>query len=284
MPSATVPANINYHGNTCGENEAVPSASSSNVLTPAPQVFNYNDKTLETDNNPLVSTHVVIAPQTTPDGRVLPMPLYPSVVTPHAPTTTRIEQYDSSEHRFVSTASDQYPASPSVGHTMQTMGPPPNRHSTTVTPAENNITTRVSSQTTDHMATKLFANEGLSFPSENNYITSTAAKQPFISNENVMEVNDLGATVDDTNNMNDENREDFHQRHQQFVTMIRDLHDMDKKFQDIMFDGSLHIDVATALLLQMKCDTYEVTDQILEQLDYANVALQEFLPSVVEQE
>ena len=102
---------------------------------------------------------MVIAPQTTPDGRVLPMPLYPSVVTPHAPTTTRIEQYDSSEHRFVSTASDQYPASPSVGHTMQTMGPPPNRLSTTVTPAENNITTRVSSQTTDHMATKLFTNE-----------------------------------------------------------------------------------------------------------------------------
>jgi hypothetical protein len=279
VPSVA-PTTTIQHGKV-DEGKAAASNASPNSLMPAPLVFDYN-KTL-VHENPVVNTRVVIAPQSTPDGRVIPMPLHPSVITPHTSTTTLIEQFESSEDGFNSTPTDRYPESPNVGNALQTMGPPPNRHSTTVTPTENNITNQASTQNAVHMATKLFANEGPPFTSEKRSDAAAGPKQTFIANEVSMEMNGR-ANIDNTNEIDDGDREDFHQRHQQFVTMIRDLHDMDKKFQDMMFDGSLHIDVATALLLEMKCETYAVTDQILEQLHCANVALREFLPQGMEQE
>ena len=250
-----------------------------------PRIFDYEDKTLGNGNDPVVGTRMVIVPQSTPDGRVVPMPQYPSVITPHACTTTRIEQHESTEHGFASAPTDRYPDSPYVGNTMHTMGPPPNRHAaSTNAPAEIIITKQSSTHTSSHTATTLFANEGPPCHSEKDSDSSTAVKETLISNEDSVGMNDHDARIDDTNKMNNEDREDFHQRHQRFVTMIRDIHDIDQKFQDMMFDGSLHIDVAKALLLQMKCETFEVTHQILAQLDYANVALREFLPHGVEQE
>ena len=219
---------------------------------------------------------MVIAPQSTPDGRVLPMPIHPSLITPHASTTMLIDQYESSEDRFTATPTDRYPESPNVGNALHTMGPPPNRHST-VTPTENNFTNRACAQNTAHMATNLFPNEGLPFADEKNIETSMGVKQTFITDEESMEMS-CQASAENTHKIDDGDSEDFHHRHQQFVTMIRDLHDMDIKIQDTMFDGSLHVDVATALLLQLKCETYELTDEILVQLDYANKALCEILP------
>lgn len=237
------------------------------------------------DYNSVVGTRMIIAPHSTPDGRILPMPVHPSVVTPQASTSTLIEQYESSENGLTPTATARYLESPNVEQASHTMGPPPNRHSSTITPTENIVAARISTQTDGTTATKLFVNEGLPFSSEKNSVNSTYEKQTSNANESGdMTTNDHCADSIDTNKMNDDNSEDFEQHHQQFVTMIRDLRDMDKKFQDMMFDGALHVDVATALLLQLKCNTYEVTDLILEQFDCVNVALREFLPECEAQE
>lgn len=285
MPSITSVAatSINQQGETDQEMEPFTDASPNSSM---PTSRNSSDKNPIRDYNSVVGTRMIIAPHSTPDGRILPMPIHPSVVTPQqASTSTLIEQYESSEHGIAPTATARYPESPNVEHASHAMGPPPNRHSSTITPTENIVTARISTQTDGTTATKLFASEGLPFSSEKNSVNATYAKQQFNSNESGdMTTNDHCADSIDTNKTNDDNSEDFQHHHQQFVTMIRDLRDMDKKFQDMMFDGSLHVDVATALLLQMKCNTYEVTDLILEQLDCVNVALREFLPECEAQE
>jgi hypothetical protein len=262
------PAATNQQG-MVDEGEETVSNVLPSALTPAPLAVERNEKALVSEKSLVANTRIVIAPQSTPDGRVLPMPIHASVITPHATTTTLIAQYENSEDGVTATPTDRHPVTPNVGSVLHTMGPPPNRRSTTVTPTENNMTDRTSTQNTGHMVTKLFENEGLSFTNDKKSDSSNVVKQPF-----ELTVQD---SVEDASKMDDVDCEDFHQRHQQFVTMIRDLHDMDQKFQDMMLDGSLQIDVATALLLQMKCDTYDLTDQILQQLDYANVALCEFL-------
>lgn len=278
--TVAVPSNTTQQGTA--DDEMVPV---SNTLPTFPksamQVSNYSDATLLHGNNAVINTRVVIAPKSTPDGRVLPMPMYRSVVTPHASTKMPdTEQYESSEDGFLLTPNDRYTESPNDGNALTTMGPPPNRHlAAAITPAADHaVTARISTQANGTTATKLFANE------TNSDVTS-GLKQPFTTDESAIGTNgQIGNSGDDTNTRgNAGNGEDFHKHHEQFITKIRDLHDTEKKLQDTMLDGSLHIDVATALLLQMKCNMYNVTDEILEQLDLANVALREFLPQSLEQ-
>ncbi len=275
--TVTLPSNTKQQGTADDEMEPV-SNTLPNFPKSAMQASNCSNTTFLHGNNAVINTRVAIAPKTTPDGRVLPMPLYRSVVTPHASTKmTLTEQYESSEDGFPLTPSDRYTESPNDGNALTTMGPPPNRHLVaSITPAADHIVTaRISTQANGSTATKLFANE------TNSNVTS-GFKQPFTTDESAIGIGNSG---DDTNTRgNGGNGEDFHQHHQQFVTMIRDLHDTEKKLQDMMLNGSLHVDVATALLLQMKCNMYNVTDQILEQFDLANVALREFLPQSLEQE
>ena len=69
---------------------------------------------------------------------------------------------------------------------------------------------------------------------------------------------------DSINNNSDES---FHNIHQQFSITMRDFHDKESQYKDTLLDSTVKLDLATALLLHIKAESLDLTDQ-LDDLSY----------------
>jgi hypothetical protein len=222
------------------------------------------------------NTSATIVTQTTPDGRILPMPVHPPVITPHF---QNIATHDGKPPaRFGALTSMSLHKTSDA----QTMAPPPNRRSI-VTPTSSNKRDHLFENSMGSEVTQLFPSvtAPLSSRGSNQYATYSNKPSSFPS---VVTTLTNVANSDNSNASGSGSMDDFHLLHQQFKSKIRDLHDLDQIYHDIMFEGKIHVDVATSKLLQLKCQMYQVTDQIIQELDNANSMLREFIPAVIEDE
>lgn len=56
--------------------------------------------------------------------------------------------------------------------------------------------------------------------------------------------------------------EGFHDSHQQFTIAVRDFHDKESHYKDMLLDSTVKLDLATALLLHIKVDMLDQSDRI----------------------
>jgi hypothetical protein len=231
------------------------------------QLMLTKESSLRTTNE-MDSTQPVMIPKKTPDGRILPMPVYASNDTTD---NSNNKELFSSEHRLVS------PLTTPQDNTSITMAPPPKRYST-FTPSDTLTLDQTEIQFNGPMKTQLFVSHEES--SEINSIAMTVTNESSDKISNIVERDSV--LTDNTNNGDDSrnNNNDFHQRYQKFTTLICDINDKDRQYQDMMFDGMVKVDVAKSILLHMKYDMYKVTAQLLQELDYVNNAIQEYSSDV----
>jgi hypothetical protein len=217
----------------------------------------------------------VLAPQVTPDGRVLPVPMLqlPTINNPSTLDEVCVHHFNNNDHEYPT------PTDATTASKFAVMAPPPPKRPSTVTPTS----------TGNPASTFQFVREGTQLFQPQQLADSTGEKQ-FVSSFKNSESNnqELG-----DKNSNDENPVviegtdmpgpkdiTFVDQYQHFTSTIQMLQDQDAQYQDILLEGTMKLNTATSMLLRLKCDMYDLTDNILEELDSIQEYTQDFLPVV----
>jgi hypothetical protein len=245
----------------------------------------FRDETLSNHSQGTnTSTHIV--PQTTPDGRILPMPVFPSMITPRDTNLVSMNdnEYNIEAFRTHSNVSDVSPSS-SPKNTSSMMAPPRNRHPT-VTPTTTIVPPLFNIQTQVPQAKQLFCAQPPALTvdeaSKSTASTTNGANSidHLVINTKTIDIIEESHTGVDSNEKVHSEDINFHDRYQQFTTELRDLHDMDIQYQDMILDGTMKLNIGTAMLLQLKCDMYDLTDLILDELDNVQRFISEATPVI----
>jgi hypothetical protein len=223
---------------------------------------------------PNYDSHNVSVPQTTPDGRILPVPIFqvPTTNTPSTMDEARVHHFNNSGIAFPTQADV------TLANQFTVMAPPPKRPSI-VTPLSSGTT--VSTFQFVREGTRLFQPQKLANSVDENTFSPSSphseSDSHAIGNQNANDENPVVVEGVDTP---DPNEITFVDQHQQFTSTIQLLQDQDVQYQDILLEGTMKLNIATSMLLQVKCDMYDLTDQILDELDSVQEYMQDFLPVV----
>lgn len=215
-----------------------------------------------------------IARQTTADGRILPVAMYPAAHTPSELDEKRIPQFNENTDTPFVTPTDATPASK-----FTKMAPPPPKRPSTVTPMSTSATASFVREGTPLLrpqqlagsaGEETFAKLSTNFESntqalgDNNYQKAIGENPVLVEGNDTLGSNDIS----------------FVDQHQHFTSTIQKLQDQDGQYQDMLLEGTMKLNIATSMLLQLKCDMYDLTDHILDELDSVQDYMQDFLPVV----
>ena len=230
----------------------------------------------------------VIVPQPTNDGRILPVPILPTIGTHTTAHEEPVQQISNNDSANPAEEKEFNLTGPSLSHesafSPTAMAPPPPKRPSTVTPMSANapnVRFTVSIDVQDPEGKQLFQTQQSTVPhDEENFVPSDENVDSNIQTLNgcTSQLAMDAIEIMDANEVNDAVH--FNDGHQQFLSTIQVLQDQDVRYQDMLLEGTIKLNVATSILLQLKCDMYDLTDQILDELDSVQEFIQNDLPVV----